>query len=268
MLLQKQTRRFVLASSIGLATSSSTALSAPYINSHHRRRITSSELRSAVAQHIRWYNDPSEGRRADFADCDLSGLEFPNVDDDDMPNDEELGFLNLAGADFTNADLSYSKAGSISFKRCHLHSAKLSFSEFRAPGFVGATLRRALCNHAQWGRATSEQSDDRAVLMYVDAGRADFSSATIRGYFYSSSFNSATMMRADLAYSTFAGTSCHIETNSFYLADLSTATFHRSKLESMRFVKAILDGVDFSSARISAQTYARLYESHPHLRFS
>lgn len=265
----QQTRRSVLTASVGLAVAaSSPALSTPHVPAFHRRRVTSGELRSAAAQHVRWCEDPSIGRRADFSDCDLSGLEFPNAHDDDMPNDEGLDFLNLSAADFTNADLSYCKAGNISFRRCHLHDARLSFSEFRAPGFVGTTLRRAKCDHVQWGQSTADESEDRAALMYVDGVRADFSSATIRGYIYSTTFVSARMVRANLAFSTFAGTFCQCETNSFYSADLSFATFRGSKLQMASFRKATIDQVDFDLAEISVQTRAQLYNSHPHLRIS
>jgi uncharacterized protein YjbI with pentapeptide repeats len=261
----KHTRRTILGSGLALASSLSTeSLSSPSIVVNHRHRVTDDELRSACAEHIRWRNNTAIGRRMSFADRDLSGLHFPDPNSPEMPNPEGLDFLCLNGSDFTNADLSFCSAGNIAFGRCHFQTAILSHSDFVSPGFSGATLWHAACRDVRWGHSDDKSSDQRAVIMDVSATRADFTQATIRGYFHRATFTAATMREADLSYCVFAGFG-ESETNRFWSTDFSFAKFRHSQFDDARFEKASLDQADFQSARLSMRAQAGLYRSHPHL---
>jgi hypothetical protein len=51
------------------------SLSAPAIH-RRERRIRQRALNDALGDHARWQEDPTRGRRANFAGRDLSGLDF------------------------------------------------------------------------------------------------------------------------------------------------------------------------------------------------
>lgn len=262
----KHTRRTILSSGLAIASGISTeAMSSPSIIVK-RRRVTDNELWSACAEHVRWRNDPTTGRRMSFADRDLSGLRFPDPSSSGLPNPEGLNFLCLNGSDFTNADLSFCQGGNIAFARCHFQTAILSNSDFASPAFATATFWHSVCRHVRWGHSNDESSDQRAVMTYLHATKSDFTGATIRGYFHQTTFNTATMREADLSYCTFAG-SHQCDSNNFWAADLSCSRFCYSSIDNARFTKANLDQTDFHGARLGIPTKAGLYKSHPDLQF-
>lgn len=268
MLFRNLSRRDILSRSVGLAGTTTFAMAAvPHKNASGLRRVSQDELVSAIQQHALWYDDPSKGKRASFSDCDLSGLHFPDHGEEGFFNVESLDFLNLAGADFTNADLSYATGGNVSFKRCSLQNARLSFSTFLSPGFIGATLRQAKCDHVRWGSAEIHEPLDVAALMHVDAGRSDFSNARIHGYFYCSAFVGALMKGVDFSRSVFSGPESRIDYTSFYLADLTQAKFNQTDLRSVRFARANLEGADFSSSTMAGEVRASLLETHREVHF-
>jgi hypothetical protein len=109
--------------------------------SHGRRRVTQGELDDAVALHRLWLGDRTRGRRANFASCDLSGLDFGfNVPDQ----------VVLRNADFTDADLNGIGGNDVNFHHASLQYANLAGSHLKAPIFSNAALNGADCRSVVW----------------------------------------------------------------------------------------------------------------------
>lgn len=258
------TRRAVLAKGLLVASTRSVApLNPPYINSNHRRRVSDDELWSACADHVRWRYNPALGRRMNFAERDLSGLTFPASNAFGMPNPEKLQFLALNGADFTNADLSFCRGGTIAFARSSFQAAILSHSAFFSPRFHSASLWHATCDHVIWGASDDPHAEETLSLIDTEATEASFANAKLRGKFLRVSLIAANMRHADLSHCNFAG--CGAGENRCGLSDLSYAKFHHADIEDISFRKARLNEAEFRFARFGARAKWELCESHPEL---
>jgi uncharacterized protein YjbI with pentapeptide repeats len=209
-------------------------------------RVSQDELATSIISHGAWLEDPSRGVRAQFSNRDLSGLDFAS---------EANRFANLRGADFTGADMTGVTGRDVSFLRASLQDARLSWSHFDRVTFCHASLRRSKCDNAAWGWHAASQHNptpadpaDLSSFQYTDAGLADLSRATIRGFFYEANFVAAKLIEADFSHSDFCGTGFSWTT--FHSADVSMAKFKFAKLSHVNFSKAKCTGTDFSSAEV------------------
>lgn len=264
----RPSRRALLGSAIAAAsTLPAGPLNTPTVHRNRRRRVTKEELWSACAEHIRWRHDPSTGRRLNFADQDLSGLEFPEASSHEMPNPDQLDFLCLNGSDFTNADLSFCKGGAIAFASCSFQTATLSHSVFTSPRFANSSLWRAKCDDVEWGTAQDPRHNDTASLTDVACTRATFTGAKLRGVIFRVNFVAANLCNADFSYCIFARThnSQVGHDTRFGPADLSSARLCYSIIEDAELSRANLDRTNFHSARISPAVKRDIYNNHPQL---
>jgi hypothetical protein len=130
-------RRGLLAAAVGTLA----ALSGPGVGGG-RRRVTQDELNDAIALHRLWLEERIRGRRADFASCNLSGLDFGfGVRDQAV----------LRNAEFTDADLNGIGGNDVNFHHASLQYADLAGSHLKAPVFSNAVLNGADCRNAVWG---------------------------------------------------------------------------------------------------------------------
>ncbi|MGH6779885.1 MAG: pentapeptide repeat-containing protein [Bradyrhizobium sp.] len=222
------------------------AISAPVVLKGRLRRVSQGELSGAIEAHAIWFADNSLGRRAMFADCDLSDLDF---------HQEQTALVNLRGSDFTGSDLTGIRGDNVSFLRSSLHGARLSWSQLKRPCFSYASLRSAACDHVVWGwndwpvsNPSRAAPEDGGVFFHTDAAKSNFSQCSIRGMFVEATFIGANLAEADLSYSTFPGQR-HYET-SFYGANLSRAKFRSAVIAAARFCKATCDGANLTDAEI------------------
>ncbi|WP_456717226.1 MULTISPECIES: pentapeptide repeat-containing protein [unclassified Bradyrhizobium] len=229
------------------------SLAAPAV--HRRgRHIGQSALNGALADHARWQEDPTRGRRAHFAGRDLSGLDF---------GIESLEQLQLRGADFTEADLSGIRANDVNFYHASLQHANLSHSHLKAPVFRGAILHQADCRNAVWGWPAPDAqlcpakvaASDQAVFMSTCLHGTKFDGARVRGYFNDCSLSGASLCFADFSQSEFSGNEAD---NRFAGARLVETKFRYATITSARFDKAIVEGADFLGARLHPRIAAYL----------
>lgn len=227
--------------------------SAPAI--HQRGRpVSQSALRGALADHARWQEDRTRGKRADFAGRDLSGLDFG------IDNPEQV---QLRGADFTEADLSGIRGNDVNFYHASLQYAKLSYSHLKAPVFRGAILFNADCRNAVWGWPARDAplcpgqvaASDRAVFMSTCLQSVKFDRARIRGYFHGCSLSGAALYFSDFSQSEFLGND---DDNRFAGAMLVETKFHHATIKSAKFDKAIIRRADFLGARLHSRIGAHL----------
>lgn len=247
-------RRGVLATSLGAFFGSLR----PSVAAIHRgrRRITQSEFNDAIPQHARWLQNRTEGRRADFASCDLSGLDF-GVDN---PNQ-----VLLRGADFTEANLSGIRGNDVNLCHASLHYTNLSGSHLKSPVFYGAILRNADGREVVWGWPERDSllypgpinAAETAVFMSTCLRGADFDHARVRGYFHDCSLSGASFAFADFSQSDFSGND---DDNRFAGAMLVETKFHHASVMSARFEKSIIRGADFLGARLHPRIAAHLLE--------
>jgi uncharacterized protein YjbI with pentapeptide repeats len=239
-------RRRLLAAAFGaLATPSS-----PVIG-HGRRRVTQGELDDAIAQHRRWLEDRTVGRRADFTSCNLAGLDF-GFDHPDQ--------VVLRNADFTDADLSGIRGNDVNFHHGSLQYANLSGSHLKAPVFSNAVLTGADCRRVVWGWPSTrgplvpgyqmQPPEHAAVLMTAMLSKAIFDRGRIRGYFYDCSLTAASLVATDLSQSQFAGSS---GANRFGMAKLIETRFRYTQIAEAAFKKAVISRADFLGARLDPQ---------------
>lgn len=249
-------RRNVVTFLSGAVAASTNSLATPNVARAHARRVSQGELDGAIARHALWFEDSARGGRAVFSNCDLSGLDLGSAHDT---------LVNLRGSDFTGSDLTGITGDNLSFLRASLHGARLAWSYLKRPSFSYASLRDAKCDNAVWGwdaRSASSPAhatdDEGAVFLHADAGRANFTRATIRGYFVETTFVSATLVAADLSYSRFCGP--EFSATSFFRADLTEARFRSAELRNIHFRRAICDGIDFTDVAIGPRV--RLPANH------
>jgi uncharacterized protein YjbI with pentapeptide repeats len=238
-------RRFLAAT--GAMTGSIGSLLRPVLGRSRTAKVSQDELGSAIEQHAIWLEDHRRGKRAVFADRDLSGLDF-------LCEQDEL--VNLQGSDFTGADLTGVTGNNVSFLRSSLHGANLSWSHLKRPTFSYASLRSAICEGAIWGWDDRHMSNparpgplEGAAFQHTDAGGgANFERAALRGLFVEANFSGANLTEANFSYSLFYGVG-HYET-SFFAAELARAKFNFADIKAVRFWKATLTEVDFANADI------------------
>ena len=193
---------------------STSCVCSPLVSKQHKRRVSQHELEDAVAMHASWLDDDSQGSRAVFSNCDLSGLDF-------LSNRADI--IDLRGSDFTDADLSAITGNQVSFHRASLQDARLSGSHLRLPIFCGATLRRAWCNDVVWGWPSRlspqppskvDRGYPRATFINTDLSSTNFDGSRVLGYFSGTRFTDVALRGTDLSHSDFAGREVFCE-NSF-----------------------------------------------------
>lgn len=236
-------RRDVFTRLVGAVTAS---IGSPNIARGHSRRVSQAALDDAIERHAMWLVDGVWGARAIFTHCDLSGLDF---------GFERETPVDLREADFTGADLTGVKGNEVGFVRAAMRGATLSWSHLKRPVFSHASLRDARCNDVVWGwdhcmdkKSLPLEPRSGAVLLHCDAGRADFTRATIRGHFEETRFSAARFVDADLSHSRFDGPS--FAGTSFFRADLTRAKFRGACLRAARFREVICDDTDFTGADV------------------
>ncbi|WP_375167803.1 pentapeptide repeat-containing protein [Bradyrhizobium sp. CCGB01] len=225
------------------------SLSSPAVSRHYQPRVTQSELEDAIPLHSLWLDGDERGRRAVFSNRDLSGLDFGRTRSE---------LVVLRDADFTEADLTGIQGNEVNFHCASLQGARLSYSNLIAPIFSGATLRRAECKSAVWGRPanpvleSSNFSDLPAIsatFIQTDLSLACFDNSMIRGYFSGASFSQASLRHADFDRTIFGGVEIFCQ-NSFSEACLLGTSFKGAQITAARFRFAKLEDVDFSNAQI------------------
>jgi uncharacterized protein YjbI with pentapeptide repeats len=217
--------------------------------SHGRRRVTQGELDDAIPLHRLWLEDRTGGRRADFAYCDLSGLDFGFSVPDQVV---------LRNADFTGADLSGIGGNDVNFRHASLQYAKLAGSHLKSPVFSNAVLNGADCRNVVWGWPSTRtaivgeqvQPSEQAVFMNALLSEAIFDHGRIRGYFYDCSLTGASLVTTDLSQSQFVGPS---GANRFGRAKLIDTSFHYTQISQATFKRAIIARADFLGAVLAPQ---------------
>jgi uncharacterized protein YjbI with pentapeptide repeats len=238
-------RKFLAATTAAAASISSVIF--PGRARSHSAKVSQDELISAIEQHAIWLDDCSRGKRAEFANRDLSGLDFLC---------EQDRLVNLQGSDFTGADLTGVTGNNVSFLRSSLHGAILSGSFLKKPTFSYASLRSAICEGVIWGWDDRHMSNparpgpaEGAAFQHTDAGGgANFKRAALRGLFVEANFNGANLREANFSYSLFYGAR-NFET-SFFATDLTRAKFNCADVRAARFRNAILTDVVIANADI------------------
>lgn len=238
-------RRKLFAAAFGtVATLPSPAVS------HGRRRVTQGELDDAIVLHRLWLEDRTCGRRANFASCDLSGL--------------DLGFcisdqVVLRNADFTDADLNGIGGNDVNFYHASLQYANLAGSHLKAPVFSNAVLNGADCRDVVWGWpsagtalvAEQVQPSRQAVFMNALLSEAVFDHGRIRGYFYDCSLTGASLVATDLLQPLFVGPG---GANRFAAARLIETSFRNTQIAEAAFKRAIIARADFLGAVLAPQS--------------
>lgn len=208
-----------------------------------RRRVTQGELDDAIALHRQWLDNRTLGRRANFASCDLSGLDFGVLAEHQVV---------LRNADFTDADLKGIKGNDINFQHASLQYANLAGSHLKAPIFSNAILNGADCRGVVWGSTTAPDTQhaqqEHAVFMNTSLSEAVFDRARIRGYFYDCSLAAASFVTADLSQSQFAGPS---GANRFAKARLIETSFRHTQIGMAVFQRAVIIKADFLGAKLA-----------------
>ncbi len=236
-------RRFLAAAFATLAPLPSQAVS------HGRRRVTQDELDDAIALHRLWLEDRTRGRRANFASCDLSGLDF---------GFSAQGQVVLRNADFTGADLNSIGGNDVNFHHASLQYANLAGSHLKAPVFSNAVLNGADCRNVVWGWPSAGtalvpgpvQPSEHAVFMNASLAEAVFDHGRIRGYFYDCSLTAASLVVTDLSQSQFAGPS---GANRFGRARLIETSFRYAQISTAVFEGAVIARTDFLGAILAPQ---------------
>jgi uncharacterized protein YjbI with pentapeptide repeats len=211
----------------------------------HRRgisRVCQYELDEAIRLHSMWLADMNTGQRCSFAGRDLSGLSF---------GISGGGPVDLNSADFTQADLSETRADDILVHRCSFNGATLDRCRWLRPVFAYADMRRISAKNVQWGSRGSRGSAERSPADFSHAALhdADLSHAQLCGYFYGTKLRSASLVQADLSLSDFLGPR-HYEM-SFSGARLTSARLRDCKISSVSFFDADCSEADFSGSTFS-----------------
>ena len=214
-----------------------------------QRRISQAELNDAIETHAEWLAGGSAGRRAVFANCDLSALDL-------SPRGE--GLTDFRAADFTGANLQGTTAALVSFVRASLHGADLSGSCFEDPAFSYASLRNATCVNAVWG--TSREDTHLADFQHTDVASAVLTGSRIRGLFYDARFTCAQLEDMDFSHSRFLGAGSALPT-SFFGANLCRASFDKTVLQAARFSRSSLTDATFRGADIYAEVHLSIQKA-------
>jgi uncharacterized protein YjbI with pentapeptide repeats len=214
-----------------------------------QRRVSQAELNDAIESHAEWLAGGSAGRRAVFANCDLSALDL-------SPRGESL--TDFRAADFTQANLRETTAARVSFVRASLHGADLSGTCFADPAFSYASLRNAICVNAVWG--TSREDIRLADFQHADVVSAVLTGARIRGLFCDTRFTSAHLEDADFSHSRFLGAGSVLPT-SFFGANLRRASFDKTVLQAARFSRADLADATFRGADVYAEVHRSIQKA-------
>lgn len=220
-----------------------------------RRRVTQGELDDAIALHRQWLDNRTLGRRANFASCDLAGLDFG------VHAEHQVVLRN---ADFTDADLNGIQGNDVNFQHASLQYANLAESHLKAPVFSNATLNGADCRGVLWGSqsattafVTREKRPERAVFMNTSLSNAVFDRARIRGYFYDCSLAAASFEMTDLSQSEFAGP---CGANRFAMARLIETSFRHAQIATAVFKRAVIIRADFLGANLAPSIAHHLRE--------
>jgi uncharacterized protein YjbI with pentapeptide repeats len=191
-----------------------------------------------------WLTDPNRGKRCVLGECDLSGLQFGNLNG--AP-------VDINGADFAQADLSGTEADDILVHHCNFNGATFDGSHWRRPIFAFADMRRVSAKGVVWGTTGRRGSARRSPADFSHAvlNDADLSEARIRGHFYGTKLARASLVNADRSLSDFPGP-MHYEMN-FSRAKLSGAKLRHCHISSANFSNADCAEVDFSHTLFSEQ---------------
>ncbi|OSJ13748.1 hypothetical protein BST63_18870 [Bradyrhizobium canariense] len=233
-------RRSILAAGVALAAFHKS----PKRSS--RRRVTQGELEEAKALHGLWLEGKSYGQRANFAYCDLSGLDFGSTAESQVV---------LRNADFTGADLSGVGGNDVNFHHASLQYASLVSSHFKSPVFSNAVLDGADCRNVHWGcsektirvNLCEEDASKNAVFMNTSLAGTNFDYGRVKGYFYDCSFSSASFAGAQLSWSHFEGP---VDGNRFDRAKLIDTSFRHTKISAATFRRATVTRADFYGAQL------------------
>lgn len=126
------------------------------------KRLTQEELNKKILDHRIWMQDAG-GKRAEFSDCDLSGLDMSGAD----LRRADLQEADLQGAYLREADLREANLQSADLKRTDLQGAGLQWVNLH-----GADLQEADLRYTDlWG----------ANLRYADLWGADLEGANLEG---------------------------------------------------------------------------------------
>ena len=143
------------------------------------KKITSAELRNAIAAHKQWLSDSKTGRRMDLTCYDLSGF--------------TLDYVDLRHAILSKCDLSRSSLFETRLEDVLLVEANLTDACFRLANLSRACLNRAtLVNTDFYGAVLRE-----TVLIDVNIAGSNFESANISYAYFSRKDSNAQIARLD-----------------------------------------------------------------------
>jgi uncharacterized protein YjbI with pentapeptide repeats len=214
--------------------------------------VSQSELDDAIGLHGLWLENRKSGRRADFASCNLSGLDFG------------YGVMNqilLRNADFTDADLSGIGGNDVNFHHASLQYADLAGANLKSPVFCHAILNGANCRSVVWGWPWGaepnggDQPPTDAVFMNTSLSGAVLDGARVRGFFYDCSLTAASLDGTDLSRSRFVGPAGG---NRFGGARLIDTSFRHAEISTVGFKRAVIERPDFLHAVIAPEVVRQL----------
>jgi uncharacterized protein YjbI with pentapeptide repeats len=112
------------------------------------------------------------------------------------------------------------------------------------------------------GPSASVLTDDRPIeetasFMHTDFRYAQVSRARVRGYFFDTSLQNASLVDADLSFSVFAGRPFENGT-SFAGTRLIRTNFRDARITGARFKSALIQNADFAGAALEPEVVASL----------
>ena len=108
------------------------------------RTMDAKELATVLAEHKKWLDDPTTGKRADLSRAYLAGASLSGAD----LSDADLSRANLSGANLLGANLSWAALSEANLLGADLSRANLSGADLSGANLYGADLSGALAGSA------------------------------------------------------------------------------------------------------------------------
>lgn len=194
------------------------------------QRLSQADVDAICDAHERLLDGAQDGRRAMFADCDLSGTSLAG---------RALEGARLTGADLTGCDLSRADLLECDLSGCELSGTDLSFAILSRANLQGANLAGANLTGAD-----CTDTDFRQLVRLKGPPDERTRPTLLTG----ANLLGACLLRARLA-------GIHADTADFTETNLKLARFNRAALASARFVDAILCETDFSGADLTGADF-------------
>ena len=141
--------------------------------------MTAKELKKVIGAHKKWLDgEGREGRRADFSNADLHGVNLRRAD----LQGADLRGANLRGVDLRNANLRSSEMWNADLRGANLQHADLQYADLHGVKLQRADLQDADLRNVNLRGADLRNADLRgANLQHADLQYADLHGVKLRG---------------------------------------------------------------------------------------